>query len=309
MVKQETKKKTYKVIDVITDIFTIPVLLLLLIFTISNLVNHTSNKVSSFFGYSPVTVLSSSMVASGFNVSDVAIIKSTDTKTLETNDIIAFYVYSGELDDSPTMGANIDSLSKKPLVITALGSEVKENESSKGTTYIYFHHINKIVTDTNGKRWFRTKGSSNNVEDSFWTIEDNVIGKYIPAPAWVTGTIKYLSSNNALAWIVIVPAGVLFMLNLFPFFDTLELLIMEKQVVKKKKKLDDDICLKKGLGIGMTTKHKVQILKDAKKKDRSHYFALMWGYKWKDRKKQSKKEKERLRSLNVNYLMSSRFVF
>lgn len=250
------------------------------------------------------------MVASGFNVSDVAIIKKTDTKSLETNDIIAFYVYSGELNDTPDVSVNVDSLMKESLTITTLGSGVKENASSdKGTTYIYFHHINKIVTDTNGKRWFRTKGSSNNVEDSFWTIEDNVIGKYVPAPAWVTDSIKFLSSNNALAWIIIVPAGVLFMLNLFPFFDTLELLIMEEQVVKKKKKLDDDICLKKGLASGMTAKHKVMILKDAVNKDRPRYFALMWGYEWKDRKKQTKPEQERLQALNVGSLMSSSFVF
>lgn len=303
--KDKIKKATYSTVDFVTDIFLIPVLILLVFFSINNVISKTSNKIVSIFGYSPVTILSSSMVASGFKVNDLVIIKKTDSSKLEVNDIIAFYVNSAEFSEYPKLEKTIDNSNYTISSNVDYEEPINKIEtySNAKTIVVYFHHITKIVIDEDGKRWFRTKGSSNSVEDSFWTKEASIVGRYVNAPSWVTGTIKYLASNNALIWIVILPGGILFMLNIFPFFEYCDLVLLEHDILKKKMKLDDPMSLKKDVPPGMLDKSKVTILKDASLEDKERYFKLMWGFNYKDLDLQKIKIQNKIEKLNIKDLM------
>ena len=90
----------YKILSNIVTILMIPAVLLALYACFLMFKSQKDGTAVSIFGYSPVRVLSGSMVASGFEINEVVMIKDINTKALKVGDVIAFYVYTRDIPAS-----------------------------------------------------------------------------------------------------------------------------------------------------------------------------------------------------------------
>ena len=85
--------KWLEVLDSVTNIIIIPILVLSVICSIVMINAKRNNSVPNIFGYSLVTILSESMVESGFDVDDTVMVKKIETDEIQIGDVIAFYRY------------------------------------------------------------------------------------------------------------------------------------------------------------------------------------------------------------------------
>ena len=94
-------------------------------------------------------------------------VKAVDTSTLREGDIIAFYVYSdsySEFDSENTTKLDLEDTKTKSNITIGnfFGFQSNEiKEAANAGSMIVFHEIVGIYEDSNGERWFETKGSSN----------------------------------------------------------------------------------------------------------------------------------------------------
>lgn len=161
----------------------------------------------TFLGYTTCRIVTASMVNSGFEVNDKAIIRAVDTSTLRGaridengekiwGDIIAFYVDPENKTDASEFNqiTNFDYDIKyiDPLNTIFRMPSYRLKQLAKGKATIFFHHIENVYVDSSGKRWFSTMGSSNtkidqekiNTEDGFeylnsgYVSEDVILGVY-----------------------------------------------------------------------------------------------------------------------------------
>lgn len=164
-VKKKKKGGFAKVCSIVVDILVIPVIIIAFICTILTFSAKSNNKVPSIFGMSIVTVVSESMEPS-FKKGDVLVIKNTNTNDLKVGDDIAFYA---------------------PLYLDSPYTTVIEG---KEYSKVIFHKIVRIISDSDGKKYFVCMGTNVNFDfkndNNFLPVENgqgdfskNEDGKYV----------------------------------------------------------------------------------------------------------------------------------
>ena len=249
-------------LDTLTSVIIIPILALSIICSVIMMNAKRSNNVPNIFGYSLVTILSDSMVNSGFEVDEAVMVKRTDTDELQVGDIIAYYKYiettSANLSEIAQAGMNSSSaadsteahefdttapaystisswklyLSRLFSNLTYTSSEASE-KAIKANSTIIFHQIVDIV-EYDGYKWFKTWGTSNvgprgdPAYDPYWIREDYVIGRYTHTSSTVRSFLSFASTNTGILWMVEVPSGVHLILSTLELVEILDMMTKER---------------------------------------------------------------------------------
>lgn len=260
----------------------------------SCLYGKITKTIPTFGGYSFMQIVTGSMTAeefeyngttyaSGHKRGEKIVIRSVDARTLKEGDKIAFYVYadsfnefySGEREKVLELPQNVEY---KVTVPQFFGVQTKEvTTASKSKCKLVFHHIIEVY-ELDGKRWFRTQGSSNNSPDNWVVKEDYVIGIYDDSKLGgiVSSTLGFITSTAGKITMILVPLLLLAGMIIFDFYRNAERAKLELDCVEEKRKITDPICIKLGIGYGMTKKTKYKILAQANTEDWNEYISLLW---------------------------------
>ena len=179
----------------------------------SNIVCRFQKVNPSFAGYSQFKISSKSMVASGFYVGDNIMVRSVDETTLSVGDKIAFYVYPQSYNKFKMKNCEVVKEESELVYDVSFkeffgvqNTEIKN--AAKANSRMVFHEIVKVYQDTEtGKKWYQTKGTSNNLVDS-WFVEDTmVIGIYDDSETsvFLASLFTKLSSSQGLIGLIIIP--------------------------------------------------------------------------------------------------------
>lgn len=237
----------------------------------------------TFVGYSNMKIVSGSMIKSGFNIGDTIVVRSVDTSTLNVGDKIAFYVYQKSYSNF-----DIDSCTKDETTTETRYASISLKsffgfQSDKITTAaqsganIVFHHIAEIYKDTNDKRWFVTKGSSNSVNDAWYISEDMVVGIYDDSDfAKFVGYVFTNILSGQWVFILLVPVAFLVGYFVIEILKKMEKVKLECDIVEEKRKLTDPICVKNQIGFQMDKKTKYKVLAQATNENLNEYISLLW---------------------------------
>ncbi len=277
------KTPTQKVFSIFFDIICVFMLICAFVVCFS-IINTTINGyMPNFAGYSNLIVSSKSMVKSGYNVGDIVIVHSVDAKTLNVNDKIAFYNYSPSyINFDPTTATDVSSkVSKTKYTLTIkqlFGFQTEEFEkASSVNSKIIFHHIRAIYEDENGTRWFKTYGSSNGSDDSWWINENYVVGieDETGVAKTVIGLVDLAAKPHGIL-IFAIPVVILMAVLVFSFMKNVQIAKLELDCVEEKRKITDEICVKNNVGFQMAQKTKLKILAQATDENREEYINLLW---------------------------------
>ena len=280
------KTKWYKAISITLNVLCLIVVILsaMIFFSIINC--KAQNVAPSFAGFSSMKIASGSMKDSGFEVGDVVVARSVDTKTLKAGDIIAYYHYSVSENEFTTNGLkNITEQSKEFNTKYSLsfakffGVQPAEiQEAAHAGSSIIFHEIINVYEAVDGTRWFQTKGSSNENADAWYVSEEMVIGVYDNSGfANMFGSIiGAFSSSAASVFIILIPLLIMGVLIMLEFLRDIQILKLQLDVIEEKRKITDPICVKNEVGYHMDLKSKYKVLAQADDKDKNEYIALLW---------------------------------
>ena len=237
----------------------------------------------TFVGYSNMRIVSGSMVKSGVNIGDTIVVRSVDTSTLNVGDKIAFYVYQKSystfdindcLKDETTTETQYAPISFKSFF--GFQSDSITTAAQAGAS-IVFHHIAEIYKDTNGKRWFVTRGSNNAVNDAWYISEDLVVGIYDDSAfAKFVGYIFTNILSGQGVFILLIPIALLVGYVVCEIFKNMEKVKLECDIVEEKRKLTDPICVKNQIGFQMDKKTKYKVLAQATNENLNEYISLLW---------------------------------
>lgn len=147
-----------------TLFFVIIISMIIISFIIIVKANRNPGEIPDFFGYKPMIVLSGSMETSIYT-GDLVLVKEVPPSTLKENDIIAF-----------------------------------RNEANTVTT----HRIIEIITNSNGKEEFRTKGDNNTVEDLNLVQEQDIEGVYVFRIPKLGSVLMQLKEPHTLVIILLI---------------------------------------------------------------------------------------------------------
>lgn len=278
-------KKTplQKFFSIVLDMICVLMVLIAFIVCFSSLNSTMQGFIPSFGGCTNMIVSSRSMEKSGYFVGDAIIVRYVDTKTLNVDDKIAFYhypvSYTGFKVENSTDVSSVVSKRKYSLTFKELlgfrNEEMKQAQKNKSE--IIFHHIRAIYEDENGTRWFKTYGSSNDSDDSWWIkdtmvvgVEDTTVFSKIFA-----GLLSFTTKPYALL-IIILPVAVLLIALVVFFFKNIQIAKLELDCVEEKRKITDPICVKNKVGYQMSRKTKYKILAQATDENREEYIKLLW---------------------------------
>ncbi|MFA6860739.1 MAG: hypothetical protein WCR30_05090 [Clostridia bacterium] len=233
MTEKKPKKKYVRIIEIISDIITIP-FLILSVLTAFTMYNAKKNGyVPSLFGKSIVTVVSGSMIASGFEIGDTAVVNTVDPGTLVVGDIIAFYAYVDPNNKPPASYISTTHTEGSGLDVGERDKSYSSGHSraAEAGSRVWFHEIVGIGMDERGL-WFQTKGSSNLSVDANWIFEDFIVGKYIEGSdsPLLRETLSFMSSRLGIIIFAIIPSGISLIL------DTLSLIELVDQYMAEKRK-------------------------------------------------------------------------
>jgi len=282
--KYLTKKTpAKKVLSIFLDI--VCVLLLVVGFTVCfSIINTTIHGyMPNFAGFSNLVISSKSMVASGYNVGDVVVVHSVDPASLNVGDKIAFYVYAPSyIRFNVSDATNVSNQTKKTKYTLSFkqlfGFQTEEVDNAvKYKSDIVFHHIREIYVDENDERWFKTYGSSNGSDDSWWINENYVVGiqdESVLARS-VIGLVKLATKPYGIA-ILAIPVGILVLGLVISFLKNIQIAKLELDCVEEKRKITDPICVKNNVGFQMDKKTKYKILAQAKDDEIEQYISLLW---------------------------------
>ena len=159
-------------------------------------------------------IASGSMKDAGFSVGEYVVVKKTDTDQLKVKDYIAFY------SCLPTNASSPSHATAENLPV--LPDNLKE-------TKIIFHEIVAISNDSNGHRWFTTKGTNNESADSFMIYDLLVIGKYAKISAGTEKLLNFSMSPLGRVMVVVGIASILASMYLYQIIIT----CFELQGIKK----------------------------------------------------------------------------
>lgn len=290
--KQKQKISLYAIFGKIGDILFYPVLLLALLSCFFIVVNKKENKPTSFFGFSLVNILSESMLADGFERFETVLIRKVEQKNIRLGDIIAFYydsttpsvskvnlvckynyssgTYVNMSNDNITYEMDINSINIKT------DSTYIEKSAKKGSK-IDFHIVIGIYVDDNGSMFYKTKGSSNGSADINLCRGDLVVGEYVHTPKFIRQTIKFASSMQGMLMLVCLPLSILVFLQLVSIIEQVSVIIMENQLVKRKKYFKDKDVYNEFNGNILETHNKALLFLIAKKEDKQDIKYFLWS--------------------------------
>lgn len=285
-IKEKLLKKTspaQKVTSAVMDCFFVLLFLVAFVICFATINTTFNGFMPNMAGYTNIIIASESMVKSGYEVGDAVVIHSVKTDTLKVNDKIAFYVYPfSYIDVDETMLTEIPSPTTKtkynltvPLLFGFQTDEVKQAAAIKSD--IVFHHIRAIYEDENGERWFKTYGSSNGSDDSWWINEKYVVG--IEDNTFVSKAFLGIVSFSAKPygiWCIAIPAIIMLGIVAFNFLKNVQLAKLELDCVEEKRKITDPICVRNQIGLLMDKKTKYKILAQATEENWNEYIKLLW---------------------------------
>ena len=308
------KKPLQKVISVFLDIFCVIILLCAFVVCFS-IINTTLNGyMPNFAGYSNLVISSGSMEASGFKKGDVFIVHSVDASTLKEGDKIAFYNYPpsyANIDSSKFIQINNgNSKTKYSLTIKQLfGFQTEETKKANNAkSDIIFHHIRAVYKNENGELWFKTYGSSNSEDDTWWINEKYVVGIQDESKLAkvVVGLVDFVGKPYGML-VLVVPISILVIGLIFSFGKSVQVAKLELDCVEEKRRITDPICVKNKVGLQMDKKTKLKILAQAANEDKDEYINLLWkkGKQPENIKKYYTRKKLEL-NLNKELLMLNR---
>jgi len=277
-----------------TNFLFVFMILFSLLVCLTTFLSRVKKTVPTFAGYTFMQIVSGSMAkdsitingttySAGHQIGDKIVLRAVDTDTLNVGDKIAFYAYMPNLTDFYTKNAQLINETSNTKYDTSfsefLGFSSKEiQQAAKASSKLVFHHIIEIYETSDGTRYFKTQGASNETAD-YWTIRDcYVVGIYDESTQGkiIGGVLSFLTSKSGLFTTVLVPFG---LLGLFIFIDALKntgLVKLELDCIEEKRKITDPICVKNNIGFNMSKKNKYKILAQAKPKDKLTYVSLLW---------------------------------
>ncbi len=277
------KKTSQKVLSIVFDVVCVLMLLVGFVVCFSTINTTLNGYMPNFAGYTNLVVSSKSMVASGYEIGDIVIIHSVDTDTLNVNDKISFYVYwksSKTFNVSEATNVSHEKSKTKYSLsfIQLFGFQSDEIEqATKSKSKLVFHHIREIYEDQNGDRWFKTYGSSNASDDTWWIHEDYIVGiqdEGVVAKS-VIGLVDFASKPQGI-WIMAVPVLILLFILILSFLKNIQIAKLELDCVEEKRKITDEICVKNKVGYQMSNKVKYKILAQSTEENREEYIKLLW---------------------------------
>ncbi len=280
------KTKTQKVFSVIYNVFSILFIMVCSFLCFSVIISRIVKTPPCIAGVSVVRISSGSMEESGFEVGKYIAIKQVNTKTLNVGDEIAFFTYSEsirsfDLDTcSLVKPESIGELEFKSSFLSFIGVPKSEHiQAGKAGSQVVFHEIVRVLEDDNGDRWFQTKGTSNQYEDSWFIAENMVVGAYSEGP-FANGLAKFLgtitNSSVLLIIIIAIPICLLMLLVLKDIIKSLKIAIIENQIVEGKKKITDEYCVERKIGSNLSDKEKYKVLEYATEDEKVTYINLLW---------------------------------
>lgn len=283
--KLKPKKPLRKAINVVVDFAIVIIVLTCGLLCFTNINSRFQGMPPSFGGFSAMQVVSGSMVKSGFKIGDVVMIKSVDTDTLKEEDIIAFYVYAQSFRNFKKSNctkidtSNIGNIKTKISLKKFFGfQEPIIKEAAVTGSKLVFHHIKAVYEDKVGVRWFKTYGSSNSYEDSWYVREDLVVGAYDSsgiAKTMAVGLGSFSSSWTMVACILIPLVLVAFTV-IGDCMINVQLAWLECEVIDGKRKLTDKVCRENNIGYKMDKKTKYKVLASAPPHKKLEYVSLLW---------------------------------
>jgi len=238
----------------------------------------------TFAGYTNLTIKSGSMIASGFHVGDALIVRSVDTHTLHEGDKIAFYVYKADytkFNINTCIRIEDDTIPATKFITrpeSVFGIQTSEIQTAaKSGSELVFHHIRSVFEDDSGKRWFRTYGSSNMIDDVWYISEDMVVGTYVNSSSAVLIS-RVISATNARYGflILLVPLILLGASIVIEGMRKVQLAKLELDCIEEKRRITDPICVAHDIGYNMDTATKYKILAQADSKNYNEYISLLW---------------------------------
>ena len=272
-----------KVASTICDVIFAIVLIICCILCTATVVSRANRVPANFFGYNYIHIVSGSMKASGFNVGDKIAVRAVYTESLKPGDMIAFYVYPQSYKTYNTSSKKVTQFSTETdysfnigRMFGAYNKDIKQ--ASKANASILFHQIVEIREDSNGVRWFKTKGTSNAYNDPWYINENLVLGAYDDsvASSVMSNMLTFLSSKAGFILIIYLPQILLFYLAFKWAIKNVQLTFLELDVLEGKRKITDKICVQNDIGFNMGAKEKLKVLASAKDNEKLEYMNLLW---------------------------------
>ena len=159
------REKVWNIVGIVLCVLLIPMLIVNLVMIVNSFIHE--DKVPGFFGYTPMIVLTDSMVPEIYG-GDLVICTDIAPEDVKVGDIISFF----------------DPMSTKGTVVT--------------------HRVIDI-TNQNGKIYFKTKGDANNAEDYKPVPAENLVGEYQFRIAGVGKVLMFMQTTLGLVVCVGVP--------------------------------------------------------------------------------------------------------
>lgn len=273
-----------KMVSITTNVLIGILIVISCLLCFSTILGRVNNTPPTFMGYNYMQIQSGSMRKSGFEIGDRIVVRSVETSSLKPGDKIAFYVYKDSYSQFHELSRHevhefADNVQYKFDVgmIVGLQSEEVKSAAAENST-IVFHEIIRVYEDGEGKRWFKTKGTSNSREDVWHISEDMVIGVYYESIVsdLMMQVLNFLTSDVGLITIVLLPLLLLAILIAIDTLKTIAIAFLELDVVEEKRKLTDEICVKNHVGYGMDKETKYKVLAQAKPEEKLLYISLLW---------------------------------
>ncbi|MHB8963545.1 MAG: signal peptidase I [Saccharofermentanales bacterium] len=189
------KKTIKRKLNILGNVLFFFILLLALLIGFFVLQGKLSGNVPSVFGNKLYVVLSGSMEPS-IHVGSLIVVKSVDTTSLMTHDVITF----NHLDSGK--------------IIT--------------------HRIVEITENSNA-RYFTTRGDANDTNDFESIRYENVIGKVVFTIPWIGSVINFANTKNGILFLVIIPGLLLVAFEFKKLFQYAILSDREKEAAKREK--------------------------------------------------------------------------
>lgn len=275
--KKKEEKTLYKILGIIADIIMYPILIVSLVAALAMLYTNRNTQMPAIFGVSVVKIMSDSMVEAGFDVGDIVFVKKTDTNTLKTGDVVAFYKYFDNVDgnyynklvhEDEYNGENLGE------TITGRTSLAKLKEEPRP---VYFHRIKNVYYLPNdGSIFFETAGSGENDSDGF-IRSDYVVGKYINTPVVVREAMNFCSSSVGMILLVVLPLSILVLLECLSIVEQINNMIIENKVFYREEPYNSEDSIKAHIGRDMELYRQVYFYATAKDEDRENIKDFLWS--------------------------------
>lgn len=192
----------------------IPIFIVAALCSGSILYSKINFGVPMVLNYSVITISSGSMVDAGFNVGEKFVIKKETDYSVGDN--IAFFDY-------------VDPNCSSPLFVSITNKPVEKARTQR----IVFHEIIEIFKDSNGKKWYRTKGSNNAYADYNIIYENYVIGKNVVLNETLLNIINEVCSIKGAIIFIVIPCLIIIAKDCYTLS---ELIIQLQSIIRKEKR-------------------------------------------------------------------------